>query len=164
MLVVMQAHATEQQVEAVCEAITNLGLRPHSLPGAQRTAIGITGNAGAIEPGALGRPAGRCRSHPGIETLQAGQPGDESREHHHHLSRLFGDHRRQNLGHDCRPVRHREPRAGLPSSPNTSPTAEPNSSAAGLSSRAPRPMPSRGSGKKDCASWPTCASASACAS
>ena len=51
MLVVMQAHATEQQVEAVCEVITSLGLRPHSLPGAQRTAIGITGNPGEIDRG-----------------------------------------------------------------------------------------------------------------
>jgi 3-deoxy-7-phosphoheptulonate synthase len=49
MLVVMQATATEQQVRAVCEKIKALGLRAHPIPGAQRTAIGITGNQGTVE-------------------------------------------------------------------------------------------------------------------
>src|SRR5215472_2365763 len=49
MLVVMQAHATEQQVREVCQKIESLGYRPHAMPGAQRTAIGITGNRGEIE-------------------------------------------------------------------------------------------------------------------
>jgi 3-deoxy-7-phosphoheptulonate synthase len=53
MLVVMKAHASEEQVRAVCERIENLGYRPHPIPGAQRTAIGITGNKGAMEAGAL---------------------------------------------------------------------------------------------------------------
>jgi 3-deoxy-7-phosphoheptulonate synthase len=53
MLVVMQAQATEEQVRAVCEKIESLGYRPHSIPGAQRTAIGITGNKGEIDSGAL---------------------------------------------------------------------------------------------------------------
>ena len=53
MLVVMQAHATEEQVRAVCEKIESLGYRAHSIPGAQRTAIGITGNQGAVQAGGL---------------------------------------------------------------------------------------------------------------
>jgi 3-deoxy-7-phosphoheptulonate synthase len=53
MLVVMHTTATEAQVEAVCRRITTLGLRPHAMPGAQRTAIGITGNRGAVEPAAI---------------------------------------------------------------------------------------------------------------
>jgi len=53
MLVVMQAHATEEQVRAVCKKIEELGYRAHALPGAQRTAIGITGNRGEVEPGTL---------------------------------------------------------------------------------------------------------------
>jgi len=53
MLVVMQAHATAEDVRAVCEKIESLGYRAHPLPGAERTAIGITGNKGEIEPGAL---------------------------------------------------------------------------------------------------------------
>lgn len=53
MLVVMRAHATEEQVRAVCQKIEELGYRAHSMPGAQRTAIGITGNRGEVEPGTL---------------------------------------------------------------------------------------------------------------
>ncbi|HEY3928800.1 MAG TPA: 3-deoxy-7-phosphoheptulonate synthase [Candidatus Koribacter sp.] len=53
MLVVMAAHATEEQVRAVCKRIEELGFRPHPIPGAQRTAIGITGNEGAVDPGTL---------------------------------------------------------------------------------------------------------------
>jgi 3-deoxy-7-phosphoheptulonate synthase len=53
MLVVMQANATEAQVRAVCERIESLGYRAHPMPGAGRTAIGITGNQGAIETGSL---------------------------------------------------------------------------------------------------------------
>jgi len=49
MLVVMSAHATEEQVRAVCEKIEFLGYRAHAIPGAQRTAIGITGNTGVVE-------------------------------------------------------------------------------------------------------------------
>src|SRR5215831_6097088 len=53
MLVVMQAHASEEQVRAVCKKIESLGYRAHSIPGAQRTAIGITGNQGEVQPGTL---------------------------------------------------------------------------------------------------------------
>ncbi len=53
MLVVMQAHATAENVRAVCDKIESLGYRAHSIPGAERTAIGITGNKGEVEPGTL---------------------------------------------------------------------------------------------------------------
>jgi 3-deoxy-7-phosphoheptulonate synthase len=58
MLIVMQAHATEEQVRAVCDKISSLGLKPHAIPGAQRTAIGITGNQGAVETGVFDDMAG----------------------------------------------------------------------------------------------------------
>ena len=48
MLVVMRAHATEQEIAGVCERIQSLGFRPHVMPGAERTAIGITGNHGPV--------------------------------------------------------------------------------------------------------------------
>jgi 3-deoxy-7-phosphoheptulonate synthase len=51
MLVVMKAQATPEQVQAVCDHIEQLGLRAHPLPGAQRTAIGITGNKGEVDRG-----------------------------------------------------------------------------------------------------------------
>jgi 3-deoxy-7-phosphoheptulonate synthase len=50
MLVVMQAGADAADVEKVIAAIRELGLTPHPLPGATRTAIGITGNTGGIGP------------------------------------------------------------------------------------------------------------------
>ena len=49
MLVVMQAHATEEQIEAVCRRIESLGFKAHAIPGAGRTAIGITGNNGPVD-------------------------------------------------------------------------------------------------------------------
>jgi 3-deoxy-7-phosphoheptulonate synthase len=58
MLVVMKAHASEEQVRAVCERIESLGFRAHPIPGAQRTAIGVTGNKGAMEPGAVDEMSG----------------------------------------------------------------------------------------------------------
>jgi 3-deoxy-7-phosphoheptulonate synthase len=53
MLVVMKAQATQEQIQEVCEAIERLGFRAHPLPGAQRTAIGITGNQGEVDRGNL---------------------------------------------------------------------------------------------------------------
>ena len=50
MLIVMKPQATEEEIRAVCRKIEAMGYRAHSMPGAQRTAIGITGNPGSIEP------------------------------------------------------------------------------------------------------------------
>jgi 3-deoxy-7-phosphoheptulonate synthase len=44
MLIVMKADATEGDVAEVERVITEMGYRPHTMPGASRTAIGITGN------------------------------------------------------------------------------------------------------------------------
>src|SRR5580704_7274857 len=53
MLVVMQSHATDEQIRGVCERIESLGLKAHPIPGTIRTAIGITGNKGAVDLGVL---------------------------------------------------------------------------------------------------------------
>jgi 3-deoxy-7-phosphoheptulonate synthase len=53
MLVVMQTHASAEQVAQVIEAIRRMNLTPHPMPGATRTAIGITGNVGAIDSRSL---------------------------------------------------------------------------------------------------------------
>src|SRR5438874_3505303 len=50
MLVVMEAGATPEQVEAVVRHIERLGLKAHPIPGAHRTAIGITGLQGTKDP------------------------------------------------------------------------------------------------------------------
>jgi 3-deoxy-7-phosphoheptulonate synthase len=49
----MKAQATPEQIQAVCDHIEQLGFRAHPLPGAQRTAIGITGNQGEVDRGNL---------------------------------------------------------------------------------------------------------------
>ncbi len=46
MLVVMNAGATPEQIEAVADKVRELGYDPHVMPGKTRTAIGITGNRG----------------------------------------------------------------------------------------------------------------------
>ena len=51
MLVVMKPQATPEQIAEVEDRIRSLGLTPHAIPGAQRVAIGITGNKGAVDPG-----------------------------------------------------------------------------------------------------------------
>lgn len=48
MLIVMKTDATEREIANVASVISKSGLRAHVLPGAQRTAIGITGNDSAI--------------------------------------------------------------------------------------------------------------------
>jgi 3-deoxy-7-phosphoheptulonate synthase len=49
MLIVMKPNASPAEIEAVSERIRSLGLTAHAIPGAQRVAIGITGNQGALE-------------------------------------------------------------------------------------------------------------------
>jgi 3-deoxy-7-phosphoheptulonate synthase len=46
----MKSEATDSQIEAVLRVIEQLGFRGHAMPGATRTAIGITGNQGAVDP------------------------------------------------------------------------------------------------------------------
>ena len=46
----MKADATDSQIEAVLQVIEELGFKGHPMPGATRTAIGITGNQGAVDP------------------------------------------------------------------------------------------------------------------
>src|SRR5215468_1428970 len=50
MLVLMKPDATSEQQRAVEAYIRSLGFMPHPIPGAQQTAIGITGNQGPIDP------------------------------------------------------------------------------------------------------------------
>jgi len=48
-LVVMRQDATPEQIRGVAEAVEARGFKAHPIPGAQRTAIGITGNKGALD-------------------------------------------------------------------------------------------------------------------
>ena len=50
MLIVMKSGATEDQISRVATVVQEMGFRPHVMPGATRTAIGVTGNPGVIDP------------------------------------------------------------------------------------------------------------------
>lgn len=68
MLIVMRMDAGPEQIEGVVETITEKGLKAHPIAGAQRTAIGITGNIGVVEPVLF-------ESLPGVlEVLQVSHP------------------------------------------------------------------------------------------
>src|SRR5947207_712686 len=49
MLIVMKPSATASEVDAVVNIVEAVGFRAHPMPGATRTAIGITGNEGPID-------------------------------------------------------------------------------------------------------------------
>jgi 3-deoxy-7-phosphoheptulonate synthase len=49
MLIVMTAHAGKSEIDNVVRVVESLGFRAHIMPGANRTAIGVTGNQGAVD-------------------------------------------------------------------------------------------------------------------
>ncbi len=64
----MQANATAEDIAGVCRRIESLGFRPHVMPGAQRTAVGVTGNPGAV-------PAEEFEDLPGVaEAIRVTKP------------------------------------------------------------------------------------------
>src|SRR5215210_1458192 len=68
MLIVMKTDATERDIEAVVRIIEEMGFRAHTMPGATRTAIGITGNQGAVDPS-------RFENLPGVaEAIRVSKP------------------------------------------------------------------------------------------
>jgi 3-deoxy-7-phosphoheptulonate synthase len=68
MLIVMDRTATREQVDRVIERVRQMGFTPHPMPGAQRTAIGITGNAATI-------PADQLEELPGVlRVIEVTQP------------------------------------------------------------------------------------------
>src|SRR6184192_264089 len=68
MLIVMKPSATARDIDAVVNVIEAIGFRAHAMPGATRTAIGITGNEGPID----GR---RFENFPGVaEVIRVTKP------------------------------------------------------------------------------------------
>src|SRR5256885_13452422 len=49
MLIVMNASAGKAEIDNVVRVVESLGFRAHAMPGANRTAIGVTGNPGAVD-------------------------------------------------------------------------------------------------------------------
>ncbi|MFQ5498042.1 MAG: 3-deoxy-7-phosphoheptulonate synthase [Candidatus Zixiibacteriota bacterium] len=62
MLIVMETRATEKMVTKVCAEIKQMGLTAHPMPGAQRTAIGVTGNKAQVD-------ADRILAQPGVREI-----------------------------------------------------------------------------------------------
>ncbi len=147
MLVVMKPQASPEEIQAVCNTLSRLGIRAHPLPGAQRTAIGITGNEGEMDRGNLEDLQGVA------EVIRVSKPyklvSRDSKEEDTVIrfpgtdatigGREPGDHRR--------PMRCRIARAGICHSRSSGAIRAHSSSAAAHSSRGPRPMPSRGWGR-----------------
>src|SRR5260370_14943083 len=68
MLIVMNVGATQHEIDGVVRAIESLGFRAHPMPGATRTAIGVTGNQGAVD-------VSRFENLPGVaEAVRVAQP------------------------------------------------------------------------------------------
>ena len=53
MLVVMQNHATPEQIERVVNVIREMGYEPRPMPGETRTTVGLVGNDGRVRSHAL---------------------------------------------------------------------------------------------------------------
>src|ERR1700736_4882137 len=49
MLIVMNANAAKGDIDNAVRVVESLGFRAHVMPGANRTAIGVTGNQGAVD-------------------------------------------------------------------------------------------------------------------
>lgn len=68
MLIVMKSGATEAETAAVARVVEELSFKPHVMPGAVRTAIGITGNQSPIDPS-------RFETLPGVaEVIRVSKP------------------------------------------------------------------------------------------
>ncbi|MGA9995251.1 MAG: 3-deoxy-7-phosphoheptulonate synthase [Pyrinomonadaceae bacterium] len=68
MLIVMKPDATESDIAAVVSVVEELGFKAHPMPGATRTAIGITGNQGAVD-------ASHFETMPGVaEAIRVSKP------------------------------------------------------------------------------------------
>ncbi|MGB5295002.1 MAG: 3-deoxy-7-phosphoheptulonate synthase [Thermoanaerobaculia bacterium] len=68
MLVVMRMDASSDEIEGVVHRVESKGLKANPIAGAQRTAVGITGNIGVVEPGLF-------ESMPGVlEVIQVSHP------------------------------------------------------------------------------------------
>lgn len=68
MLIVMHRNATQKQINAVVTAVEKMGLKASSIPGSERTAIGVLGNKGYVDDMSI-------RDLPGVkEVLHVSKP------------------------------------------------------------------------------------------
>jgi 3-deoxy-7-phosphoheptulonate synthase len=64
MVIVMKKGSSREDLARVARAVEALGFHAHVLPGIERTAIGITGNPGPLDPDAFERLPGVARAFP----------------------------------------------------------------------------------------------------
>jgi len=64
MVIVMKKGSSREDLARVVRAVEALGFRPHVLPGMERTAVGITGNPGPLDPDVFERLPGVARAIP----------------------------------------------------------------------------------------------------
>ena len=50
MIIVMQAHATDEEIAGVLTKVEAMGFTPHVSPGSERTVIGVIGDERPVEP------------------------------------------------------------------------------------------------------------------
>ena len=68
MLVVMDNHATPEQIDRVVKIIEELGYQARPMPGGQRTAVGLVGNDGRVD-------SSRIEALPGVaEVIHVSKP------------------------------------------------------------------------------------------
>ncbi|MFH2050483.1 MAG: 3-deoxy-7-phosphoheptulonate synthase, partial [bacterium] len=62
MLIVMEINASKGAIDNICKLIEEMGLTAHPMPGAQRTAIGVTGNKSQVD-------SDRIMTQPGVKEI-----------------------------------------------------------------------------------------------
>ena len=68
MLVVMDNHATKDQIDRVVRVIEEMGYHARPMPGGQRTAVGLVGNDGRVD-------SSRIEALPGVaEVIHVSKP------------------------------------------------------------------------------------------
>ena len=163
MLIVMDSAASAEDIRRVVETVEGLGLQAHPIPGAQRTAIGITGNRGTVDPGAFenlpGRRARSSRSRRPYKLVSR-----EAKRENTVVSVGGVPVGGERLAVVAGPCAVESRSAGARDRPRGSARPAPRSTAAAPSSRGPRPTPSRGSARRACRSSRASATRRACRS
>ena len=83
MLVVMHSHATTDQIDHVLQAIRQMTLTPHALPGATRPAIGCCRPRALRHDDHAGREPGELRQHAPLAGGRFAEDGVQRRDDRH---------------------------------------------------------------------------------
>ena len=115
MIVAMQEHASEEQIQSVTERLLDLGFKVHRTTGTVQTILAGVGTPAAFDVKDFRGIGGRSRSLSHLIALQARGPQLQARRHGHPLSKWSYSRRQRSRRHG-RAMFGREPRANLRSS------------------------------------------------